>query len=56
MLRAVEGRSRRFKARIVSVSGDAEVTLQDGEDLFSIPFDLIEKARLVPEFEKISKE
>ncbi|WNV03836.1 ribosome maturation factor RimP [Candidatus Methylospira mobilis] len=56
MLRAVDGRPRRLKARIVGVSGGAEVTLQDGEDLFSIPFDLIEKARLVPEFEKISKE
>jgi ribosome maturation factor RimP len=54
--RAVEGRSRRFKARIAGVTGSTEVTLQDGEDLFTIPFDLIEKARLVPEFEKIAKD
>jgi ribosome maturation factor RimP len=56
LLRVIEGRPRRFKARITGVTGDTEVTLQDGEDLFSIPFDLIEKARLVPEFEKISKD
>jgi len=52
LLRAIEGRSRRLKARIVGVTASAEVTLQDGADLFNIPFDLIEKARLVPEFEK----
>jgi ribosome maturation factor RimP len=56
LFRNVEGRSRRFKARIVGVVDGLDVTLQDGDDQFNIPFDLIEKARLVPEFEKISKD
>lgn len=47
--RPLEGR-RKFKALIVGVEGDT-LQLQEGEAVFAIPFDSIDKARLVPEFE-----
>ncbi len=42
---------RRFKARLLGMDGD-DVLLQDGEAVLRIPFDSIDKARLVPEFDK----
>jgi ribosome maturation factor RimP len=52
LARPVDGR-RRFKARLLGVEGD-KVLLLDGESPFEIPFDSIDRARIVPEFE-ISK-
>lgn len=49
LLRPLAGR-RKFKARLLGLEGE-NVLLQDGETMFEIPFDLIDKARLVPEFE-----
>lgn len=49
LARPIEGR-RRFKALLLGVEGD-RVLLQDGEARFEIPFDSIEKARIVPDFE-----
>lgn len=46
----IEGR-RRFKARIEAIEGN-ELVLVDDEARHRIPFDLIEKARLSPEFDK----
>ncbi len=46
--RALDGR-RRFKARLLGVEGQ-EVLLQDGEVTLRIPYEMIEKARLAPEF------
>jgi ribosome maturation factor RimP len=47
--RALEGR-RRFKARIKGVEGQ-DVVLEDETGVFKIPYDLMDKARLVPEFD-----
>jgi ribosome maturation factor RimP len=47
--RALEGR-RRFKARITGVEGQ-DVVLEDEAGVFKIPYDLMDKARLVPEFD-----
>ena len=49
LLRMVDGR-RRFKARLQGVSDD-RVLLQDETGTIEVPFELIDKARLVPEFE-----
>jgi len=49
LLRPVDGR-RKFKARLLGFE-EGKVILQDGEATFAIPFELIDKARLVPEFE-----
>lgn len=49
LARPIDGR-RRFKARLLGVAGD-NVLLADGEARFEIPFDSIDRARLVPEFE-----
>lgn len=45
---ALDGR-RRFKARLAGVEGREVLLLEDGRN-YRIPFDLIEKARLSPEF------
>lgn len=45
---ALDGR-RRFKARVAGVEGREVLLLEDGQN-YRIPFDLIEKARLSPEF------
>lgn len=45
---ALEGR-RRFRARLEGVEGREVLLLEDGQH-YRIPFDLIEKARLSPEF------
>jgi len=47
--RPLEGR-RRFKARLQGVEGD-EILLQDEDKLIRIPYESIEKARLVPAFD-----
>ena len=47
--RALEGRLR-FKARITGVEGQ-DVVLEDETGVFKIPYDLMDKARLVPEFD-----
>ncbi|MFM8330785.1 MAG: ribosome maturation factor RimP [Candidatus Methylumidiphilus sp.] len=47
--RPIDGR-RRFKAHLLGMDGDT-VLLQDGEARFAVPFESIDKARLVPEFE-----
>jgi len=47
--RALEGR-RRFKARIKGVEGQ-DIVLEDETGVFKIPYDLMDKARLVPEFD-----
>ena len=49
LARPIDGR-RRFKARLLGVEGD-KVLLLDGEAQFEIPFDSIDRARIVPEFE-----
>jgi ribosome maturation factor RimP len=50
LLRPVDGR-RKFKARLLGLQAD-KVLLQDGETRFEIPFESIDRARLVPEFEQ----
>jgi ribosome maturation factor RimP len=45
----IDGR-RRFKARLLGVEGD-KVLLLDGEIQIEIPFESIDRARLVPEFD-----
>lgn len=47
--RALDGR-RRFKARIKAVEG-ADILIEDEGEVFTIPFSLVDKARLVPEFD-----
>jgi ribosome maturation factor RimP len=47
--RALDGR-RRFKARIKAVEG-ADIVIEDEGEVFTIPFSLVDKARLVPEFD-----
>lgn len=49
LTRPLEGR-RRFKARLQGVDGQ-DVLLAEEEQCFRIPFDLIDKARLAPEFD-----
>jgi ribosome maturation factor RimP len=49
LTRALDGR-RRFKARLLGVD-DQDVLLQDEQVSLRIPFDLIDKARLSPEFD-----
>lgn len=53
LLRPMDGR-RKFKARLVGVKGD-KVVLEEEGAVFEIPFDSIDKARLVPEFEHTFK-
>lgn len=53
LTRPVSGR-RRFKARLQGVAGD-NVLLLDGETSFEIPFDTIDRARIVPSFETPKK-
>lgn len=53
LLRPLDGR-RKFKARLVGVSGDKAVLEEEGT-VFEIPFDSIDKARVVPEFEQTFK-
>lgn len=48
LIRPIDGR-RRFKAHLAGVEGD-KVLLQDGETRFEVPFESIDKARIVPEF------
>ncbi|NJD05887.1 MAG: ribosome maturation factor RimP [Methylococcaceae bacterium] len=50
LVRAIEGR-RRFKGRLGAVEGDLILLQEDGVD-YRIPFESIEKARVVPEFEQ----
>lgn len=47
--RPLDGR-RRFKARLQGLEGD-EILLQDEDKLIRIPYESIEKARLVPAFD-----
>ena len=49
LLRPLDGR-RRFKARLLGLEGD-QVKLLDGETQFDVPFESIDRARLVPEFD-----
>lgn len=49
LTRPIDGR-RRFKARLLGVEGE-KVLLLDGENQFEIPFDSIDRARIVPSFE-----
>ena len=49
LVRPIEGR-RRFKARVLGTE-EGCVVLQEGDATLRIPFDAIEKARLVPEFD-----
>ena len=49
LTRALDGR-RRFNARLLGVD-DQDVLLQDEQVSLRIPFDLIDKARLSPEFD-----
>ena len=49
LVRPLDGR-RRFKARLLGLEGD-KVKLLDGETQFDVPFESIDKARLVPEFD-----
>ena len=51
--RSIDGR-RRFKAQLLGMAGD-KVVLADGGTRFEIPFDFIDRARLVPEFENAKK-
>jgi len=53
LLRPVEGR-RQFKARLAGVK-DGAVRLEEDGVIHEIPFDSIDKARLVPEFEDTFK-
>lgn len=48
LLRLVEGR-RTLKAKIIGVEGNM-VVLQEGEKMFHVPHETIEKARLIPNF------
>ena len=47
--RALDGR-RRFKARIKAVEG-TDIIIEDEGETITIPFSLVDKARLVPEFD-----
>lgn len=48
LFKAIDGR-RKITGLITKVSGDV-VTLQEGEQVFEVPFDAMSKARLVPEY------
>lgn len=48
LFKAIDGR-RKITGLIVKVEGDV-VTLQEGEQVFEVPFDAMSKARLVPEY------
>jgi ribosome maturation factor RimP len=50
LVRALEGR-RRFKGRLGEVEGDSILLQEDGVE-YRIPFESIEKARVIPEFEQ----
>lgn len=50
VLRPVEGR-RRFKGRLLALEGETVHLEEDGAH-YAIPFESIEKARIVPEFEQ----
>ncbi|WP_045224875.1 ribosome maturation factor RimP [Methyloterricola oryzae] len=50
VLRPVEGR-RRFKGRLLAIEGGT-VHLEEDGARYAIPFESIEKARIVPEFEQ----
>jgi ribosome maturation factor RimP len=52
LLRPIDGR-RRFKALLLGVA-EEKVLLQDGDEAFAIPFESIDRARIVPEY-KINK-
>ncbi len=41
---------RKFKGRLLGMAGD-DILLQDGEKTLHIPFESIDKARLVPQFD-----
>ena len=49
LIRPIDGR-RRFKARLLGVEGD-KIKLLEGEIQFEIPFESIDRARIVPEFD-----
>ncbi|MFA6051617.1 MAG: ribosome maturation factor RimP [Methylobacter sp.] len=48
LFKVIDGR-RKITGLITKVSGDV-VTLQEGEQVFEVPFDAMSKARLVPEY------
>ncbi len=48
LFKAIDGR-RKITGLITKVSGDI-ITLQEGEQVFEVPFDAMSKARLVPEY------
>jgi len=48
LFKAIDGR-RKITGLIAKVVGDV-VTLQEGEQVFEVPFDAMSKARLVPEY------
>jgi ribosome maturation factor RimP len=48
LFKAIDGR-RKITGLIAKVAGDV-VTLQEGEQVFEVPFDAMSKARLVPEY------
>jgi ribosome maturation factor RimP len=50
LLRPIGGR-RRFKARLMGMEGD-NVLLEEDDTAFAIPYESIDKARIVPEFEQ----
>ncbi len=52
LLRPIEGR-RRFKARLKGLEGENVLLQEEGVE-FAIPFESIDKARIVPEFEQKS--
>ena len=49
LISPIDGR-RRFKARLLGVEGD-KIKLLDGEIQIEIPFESIDRARVVPEFD-----
>jgi ribosome maturation factor RimP len=49
LFQPINGR-RKFKARLLGLENE-RVLLQEGDETLQIPFDSIEKARLVPEFD-----
>lgn len=51
VLRPVQGR-RRFKGRLLALEAGATVHLEEDGSRYAIPFESIEKARIVPEFEQ----
>jgi len=51
VLRPVEGR-RRFKGRLLAMEAGSTVHIEEDGSRYAIPFESIEKARIVPEFEQ----